>query len=375
MIRASHIPALDGLRGLAVLLVVWCHVPPNLAGYPGWLAAGSWLLMPGNLGVELFFVLSGFLITRILIAERAVDAPVRWFLLRRMVRIFPIYYLLLAVMWFVRPTEEIAWCAAYLSNVSAATIGVPRGPLEHTWSLCIEEHFYLAWPLVVAWCSETARRRSLVCVVLPLSLATMLGAVLVAPHSAAEFVDRFTVCRFGGLAVGALLAEFEPRVVGGRLRWVLLAALVLVLAVHPHVLYLFGPHWLGSREAWLPFAVAPVVWRLHTTALCALLVVAAIRSGAAVGLPGLFGRALQARWLRGVGRISYALYLYHLPIFHWLADGGTLGDYGFAILVSLIAAIASYFVVERPLQGFGSRLRAAPIRDRAEPVPSHRQLH
>lgn len=358
-----------------MLLVVWCHVPPNLAGYPGWLAAGSWLLVPGNLGVELFFVLSGFLITRILIAERASAAPVRWFLLRRMLRIFPIYYLLLAVMSVVRPTEEIAWCAAYLSNVSVMTVGVPRGPLEHTWSLCIEEHFYLAWPLVVAWCSAIARRRVLVCLILPLSLATMVGAVILAPQSAAEFVDRFTLCRFGGLAVGAVLAEFEPRAMGGGRKWVWLGLAALILAMHPHVLFLFGPHWCGSSGGWLPIAWAPLVWRLHTTALCAFVVVAAVRSDAASGLPGLFGRALQARWLCGVGRISYALYLYHVPIFFWLADGGTLGDYGLATLVSLIAAVVSYFVIERPIQRFGSRLRAAPVRDRAEPVPSHRRLH
>lgn len=214
MNRASHIPALDGLRGLAVLLVVWCHVPTNLDGYPGWLAASSWLLVPGNLGVELFFVLSGFLITRILIAERAIGAPVRWFLLRRMLRIFPIYYLLLAAMSFSLPAEEIAWCAAYLSNVSAITIGVPRGPLEHTWSLCIEEHFYLAWPLVVAWCSASGRRRVLFAI-LPVALATMVGVVLLMPQSAAEIVDRFTICRLLGLAVGALLAEYEAGIRGG----------------------------------------------------------------------------------------------------------------------------------------------------------------
>jgi len=354
VIRAKHIPELDGLRGLAVLLVVWVHVPTNLDGYPVWLGAVSWLLVPGNLGVELFFVLSGFLITRILSAEKAAAAPVRWFLLRRMLRIFPIYYLLLAVMSFGRPADEIAWCAAYLSNVSGLMLGVPSGPLEHTWSLCIEEHFYLGWPLVVAWCSAAARRRVLLYFALPASLVTMAGAVILAPDSGVQFVDRFTVCRFLGLAVGALLAEFGAHA-GRSPRWALWVPLIVV--AHPHLLFLFGPLWCGASEPWLPLPWAPVVWRLHTTALCALVVIAAIRSGAASGWRGLFGRALRARWLCGIGRISYALYLYHLPIFFWLAGGGTLGDYGLAILVSFGAAIASYFLIERPLQRFGSRLR------------------
>ncbi len=85
-----HLPTLDGLRGIAVLLVLWCHVPLMVPGYPEWLHLAYWLIGPGGLGVEIFFVLSGFLITRILLHERQHGAPVRWFLLRRLLRIFPI---------------------------------------------------------------------------------------------------------------------------------------------------------------------------------------------------------------------------------------------------------------------------------------------
>ena len=147
-----HLPSLDGLRAIAVLLVLWQHVPLHTEGYPLWLEQARWLVNPGNLGVELFFALSGFLITRILLAEQRAGHQVRWFLLRRMLRIFPIYYLLLMVMAFWRPADELAWCALYVSNfadVFAPAAG-PK-PLGHTWSLCVEEHFYLLWPLAVAF--------------------------------------------------------------------------------------------------------------------------------------------------------------------------------------------------------------------------------
>src|SRR5262249_33923188 len=114
MTRAStpeppRIRALDGARGLAVLLVLWAHVPVEILGRP--LAVARRVLVPGQLGVDVFFVLSGFLITRILIAGVARGDGVASFYFRRFVRIFPIYYLVVAITAVVRPGAYVRYGA------------------------------------------------------------------------------------------------------------------------------------------------------------------------------------------------------------------------------------------------------------------------
>jgi peptidoglycan/LPS O-acetylase OafA/YrhL len=353
----QHIPALDGLRAFAVLLVLWCHVPLQIPGYPEWLKVAEWLVRPGNLGVELFFVLSGFLITRILLAERERGTPVRWFLLRRMLRIFPIYYLVLVVMAASRPAAEIGWCASYLFNVVSIVHSMP-GPLEHTWSLCVEEHFYLLWPLLVAWLPAPRSLRILQWGVIPLAIVAAVAAIVWWPQYAQRTIDRFTLCRCLGLGAGAMLAYAETRVVGDRrftARFAL-AAVVLLVVGHPHFLFLFGPHWAGSATGWFPLEWALLAWRLHTTLLCTVVVMWCLRS---------YGTGWSVRWLgwaplRGIGRISYGIYLYHLPVYYWLAPTPTLPEIWLAVGATFALATASYFVIERPLQRFGARFRARP---------------
>ena len=145
--RPDHLPALDGLRALAVLLVLWTHTPLTLQ-HPE-LAAWSAFVQPGYLGVDVFFVLSGFLITRILLSEKARAVPLWKFMLRRAVRIFPAYYLLVGLVAAFAWTPDVPWCALYLGNVFYPAFG-HAGLLQHSWSLCVEEHFYLLWPPLVA---------------------------------------------------------------------------------------------------------------------------------------------------------------------------------------------------------------------------------
>ncbi len=143
---------LDGLRAFAVLGVLWTHyVPQEL-----------WLLGMnlGEFGVRLFFVLSGFLITsllmdargRILREEQTLFAALRQFYLRRFLRIFPLFYATLGVAFVlaIPPVREtLAWHTLYLSNIYMAESGTWPRAVAHLWSLAIEEQFYLAWPWVV----------------------------------------------------------------------------------------------------------------------------------------------------------------------------------------------------------------------------------
>ncbi|MEO6597931.1 MAG: acyltransferase [Planctomycetota bacterium] len=364
--RPRHIPVLDGLRAIAVLLVMWVHIPADVAGYPEWLKAGVWLIGPGGLGVEIFFVLSGFLITRILIAERKQGLPVRWFLLRRLLRIFPIYYLLLLAMLLVRPAAEIGWCALYLYNVKS--IFWPEGgPLEHTWSLCIEEHFYLLWPIVVAFAKPTWAPRVLAFGAMPLAVVgAFVVCLLVEPETSLRAVQHGSPFRFLSLGAGSLLAfgegwlRAEPR----RSTALAFGLLAIALLLHPHFVFLFGPLWFGpiwsDTPEWVPQSMVPAIWLVHSAALCTGLVLLGVLAEATRWSPF---RVLTIAPLRAIGRISYALYLYHLPIYYALVlPERTAARAWLAIALSLAAATVSYFVLERPIQRLSARFRGAAAR-------------
>jgi peptidoglycan/LPS O-acetylase OafA/YrhL len=353
-----HLPSLDGLRAIAVSLVLWQHVRLSSAGYPLWLEQARWLVNPGNLGVELFFALSGFLITRILLAEHAAGHPVRWFVLRRMLRIFPIYYLLLLVMAAWRPASELGWCALYLSNfvdVFAPTAGAK--PLGHTWTLCVEEHFYLLWPLAIALGGPARARRILTWIVIP---AAAIGAVAVGvamEQRAAELaVERLSPFRFLTLACGALLAFAEPEIcaTGRRPRDCGLMTTAVALALHPHIWFLVVPIFVVGAT-WWPFGLAPAWWRVHSALLSVGVLMWALTPPGVLMSPA---RALSLAPLRALGRISYGVYLYHLPIYHWLLwPDPSMTNAGFAIAVTLAVATASYLLIERPILQYAARFR------------------
>ena len=353
-----HIPSLDGLRAIAVLLVLWCHVPLTLPGYPMWLAEAGWWIGPGGLGVDLFFVLSGFLITRILLAERDAGQPVRWFLLRRMLRIVPIYYLLLGIVAFWRPASEILWSAAYLSNfvdVFAPKPGLK--PLGHTWSLCVEEHFYLIWPLIVGCCSHRLGFRLLQWVVIPGAIITAFTVCVLTDQAFREMaMQRLSPVRFMTLASGALVAYGEARLITSprRLLGIAIGLVVLGLLSHPNIWFVYVPFaWL--QTSWWPLEIAPACVRVHSTILCVGILMWCL---APIGRFSVLGRLLCLSPLRAIGRISYGLYLYHLPIFHEVIHTEkTPVRVLLAIVLTFAVATASYWLIERPILRYASRFR------------------
>lgn len=353
----TYLPVLDGLRALAVGLVLWSHVPVEVPGYPDWLRLLRTVVGPGGLGVDIFFALSGFLITRILVVERDRGRPVRRFMLRRVLRIFPIYYLLVVIMAVTRGGPELPWCALYLSNFWFIVQG-SGGPMQHTWSLCIEEHFYLLWPLAVAFLPPRLPPRLLVWLVLP---AAVVGAALVGrladPDRTMLIVQYGSPFRFLSLGAGALIA-FAEAAIARRPRAV--AATVLVLAAgvfvtSPLVVYYAAPRWLGQAEPLLPVQESTVLWLVHVCLISTTLVLSCVAWGRRRWSPL---RLLQAAPLRFVGRISYGLYLYHHPIYHAvLLESPTPARTLLALGLSFAAATLSYLVLERPILRFGARFR------------------
>ena len=210
----GHIPALDALRGVAVLAVLLYHFGSHTApeGTVGRLT--STLLRLGGSGVDLFFVLSGFLITGILYDSKGRGRYFRDFYVRRSLRIFPLYYVVLIGGLLVLPALGVGvdagpasdrpWLWVYGTNAVQATRGAyVFGWFDHFWSLAVEEHFYLVWPLVIAALGRRAAMgASLGCVAT--AVVSRWALVANGDHAIAAYVA--TPCRLDALAVGAFLA-------------------------------------------------------------------------------------------------------------------------------------------------------------------------
>jgi peptidoglycan/LPS O-acetylase OafA/YrhL len=205
---SSRIPQLDAVRGLAVLLVLVHNTDIYPSLHLGLIAANGWM------GVDLFFVLSGFLITGILVDTKHSEGYFRNFYVRRCLRIWPLYYSCLLFMFVVvpllRPSEagtifgarSAPWWAfpLFLQNFLVPVPTMATGLLGVTWSLAVEEQFYLAWPLVVRFCRESQLRNIAIAVI---CISPALRYYLSLHH-----VDIYsnTFCRLDGLMAGALLA-------------------------------------------------------------------------------------------------------------------------------------------------------------------------
>ena len=356
--KLTYRPALDGLRGLAIIGVFAHHAQvPFLAG--------------GFIGVDVFFVLSGFLITALLLqeAEETRRISLRSFYVRRALRLLPALAVLLGALVLVpRAFGMTRTDAALVSTVSALYASnwvrafdvLDLEVLSHTWSLSIEEQFYLLWPPVVAVAVALGlRRRWLMLVaVAGIAEATIARSVLWTTDESWRRLYNGLDTRIDTLLIGALgalvLASLPSLgVLRGRgFRAIALAA-ALVLGVAMHV---------GRIDAHaMYFGIGTLV------SLCAALVVIAT-----VAAEGGIASLLEFGPLVWIGRISYGLYLWHYPVVVGLFDSHRLARLGvdpawwipMQIGASLAIATASFYLLERPIlrlkQRFGSRVAGHP---------------
>ncbi len=330
----SYIPALDGVRGLAILVVMCCHFvwivtlehnapPPDKIS-----KLGVEVLKTGRYGVDLFFVLSGFLITGILYDAKHDKHYFRNFYARRTLRIFPLYYAVLLALFVVAPMfvsfntpgeqriiEHQGWLWTYLGNVKSAFMGPDffqedRLWMGHFWSLAIEEQFYLVWPMVILLLSRRAAMGT--------CLAMMVGAPLlrVALQSSLPFPQGlyaaiyFTFCKLDTLALGAFLA-LAARSPGGILGYARLApwlAIGLGFALAP-MLFL-----KANKETFL----GAVVESGKLSVICFFsgsLLVLAVNSTPRSPIGWFF----TTPFMRFFGKYSYGIYIFHellAPLFN-----------------------------------------------------------
>jgi len=315
----SHFAPLDGLRGIAILLVIACHV--RLENTPIAFDRGMFSAFGfGVHGVDLFFVLSGFLITGILIDSKGSQGFFSTFYLRRTLRIFPLYYLYLILRLLLVPAivhhfhlpesplvtdqahEGFFWF--YASNLIDALHPniVIEGGLFHLWSLAVEEQFYLFWPLLVFFLSTKALAR--LCGVLIVVAFLMRLYLCSLGHE--NLASGLTLCRLDALAAGALIA------IAVRSRQASLSAM--------------------RKVGWallLPAATTIVVrmalsgWETHENWVTTYGVTLAILCSAGVILLLLGASArtqalCNSKVLRRIGRYSYSMYVFHFVVFRAL---------------------------------------------------------
>ncbi|MBX3283938.1 MAG: acyltransferase [Actinobacteria bacterium] len=345
--RMAHVPALDGLRGAAVAAVLWFH-----AGH----------LTGGYLGVDLFFVLSGYLITSLLVIEwdgsGGIDLRAFWG--RRARRLLPALFAVLVVVGIAARSQVLPVARGQLRGAGLATLAyvanwyaivsgngywdraLAPSWLEHTWSLAIEEQFYVLWPLVALFVLRRAGVRGLGRVAAVGAVAS--AGLMVAGSFAGWSTERLylgTDTRVAAILLGAVVAclqrsgRSEPT---GTRREVLAGAAVASVAV-------LGVAWTGLE------GTSDQLYRggLLVCGVAAVVVIADVTTpGRSVVAPFLSLAPLC--WL---GTISYGLYLWHWPIFQYLHPG-RFGLTGWTLVAvrmaaSVAVAVASLVLLERPV--------------------------
>ena len=353
-----HLPALDGVRAIAILMVVVYH---SLNGMAGVTWSQKLLLRVTNqgwLGVDLFFVLSGFLITGILIDARTSKHALRSFYTRRVLRIAPVYVVfLLFSLWLasivgtmsgaegeqLRRTQLWFWTYTVNLLIALRSWSATSSPTAHLWSLSVEEQFYLLWPAAVLLMSSVAlRRTAIVCII----AAEICCLVLILSYAGGQVNVVMLPCRMDSLAAGALLASAyrDPllwsRVMAAR-KWLLLAAIAALLAI---VVYRNGFDNQRPLEQLIGF---PAIAALGSV------IIATAASGSAW---------LSSHPLRLVAKVSFGMYVWHivairlmnkvvrLPheatphslwIFYGVMSVGT-------VIGTVILGLISWYVIEQP---------------------------
>lgn len=309
----DRVPALDGLRGLAILAVFLFHYVGEGGTQPhGFLLrAIHGITRFGWAGVDLFFVLSGFLITGILYDTQGNAHYYRTFYLRRSLRIFPTYYLFLGLVAFVGVLLGVRWTAGhalflvYLGYPGALIlpnlIQIPYIRLIHLWSLSLEEQFYLLWPFLILTLS-TSRRILRLCLGLICLALTMRLLIWGNGWLDGKWAYMFLPFRIDSLALGAALAVLAR---GSSFQRVMkMAPYVLLLA--SAILGVLLAFSLNTRPT-----EAPQIWTLGFT-------LNALISGSLLLLAlrptGILVRLFNTKFLRKFGKYSYEMYLYHFPL-------------------------------------------------------------
>jgi peptidoglycan/LPS O-acetylase OafA/YrhL len=350
---------LDGIRCLAVMAVLICH----------WLTYRFIVLTPfGSMGVNLFFVLSGFLITRILLiskakSEETISHKIKNFYIRRTIRIFPIYYLIVIflVIFIAKARVNAAWLFTYTYNIKFSL--EPWGNSEsflyqHLWSLSVEEQFYLFFPFLIFYLPQR-RIKGLIFSLIALGILSRLVCYLFnAPPNA---IYALTTCCLDSFAIGALLAYYilyNPDYLKSLLRKNYFFIIAVILFIADLII---------SRFFIDDYKECRTVLERLLFSICCFWIVG---KAAVASYSGLFKRFLENKYVIYIGKISYGLYIYHYFIGlagYWalnkLALLPEVNPINIAIralmyfVVTLVVSIISWKIIEQPINKLKTKFK------------------
>jgi peptidoglycan/LPS O-acetylase OafA/YrhL len=348
--RRFYQPELDGVRFYAFLGVFVCHTLPFEAEFYRklhlplpWVWGAT--VKAGAAGVDLFFALSAFLITSLLLKERQETGGIslKYFYLRRILRIWPLYFLVIAlgvVLSHTVANQSLPWyyVAGYLlfvGNWVHAVFGRPESIAFPLWTVSIEEQFYLIWPLMV---KVLERRGLIISGIVMFLLATVCRVIFVLAGVSGGYIYYGSTARCDSIALGIMLALFADRLpkLSSGMRFVLVGGGL--------VGWIVSSAWLADQPG--PISTREVLGRLI------------ISLGAGAMLYGCLhsrNKFLTGPWVVRLGKVSYGLYLLHLvglllakSLFHPVSGTAILATKAVGFVLTIILAFASYRWVESP---------------------------
>lgn len=357
MTKQTHYIQLDGLRAFAVISVMIGH-------WITWDTQNAFIkAFPWHHGVILFFVLSGYLISQILLAQKdkilegksTLMQGLKTFYARRFLRIFPVYYLLLFFLFYINfqaTRRFFGWLVGYATNFLLAIRGDYIGDFNHLWSLAIEEQFYLVWPLLLFLIPKNKILRTIIIAILVSLLSRLVCAVLIRQGVLHWMWGAyFTLNLVLPLALGALLAYIKHNL------------------SHYQTLYakLQNPQWLyiSAVTYGIMYYICDVRWHIPyfrewlDEYLFAIVCFFIILRAANNDFRYIGKYILEHDVVSFTGKISYGLYLYHLFVigFFWKYLVPTFGlavsnkpmAWFLYFVIAYIFAIASYYIIELPI--------------------------
>ena len=344
---ARPVRSLDGIRAVAIAGVVLLHTVPFAAG--------------GYIGVEVFFVLSGFLITTLLVREVEATGSVQRvvFFARRALRLVPGMLVLLALSVVLAsltgsnngglPLAQAVPAVLFYGGNWVEAMGLGLGYLSHTWSLAIEVQFYVVWPLLIAALAKRVDAVKLLAIATVALVGLRAGLTPLAPSAGNLAV--WTTSKLDCLLIGAMLA--------------------LLLARHPTlVTRAMGAPWIGYAAGSTVIGVgvllsvvdSPERWSDYGLTTVVAVATAIVIAHVLVHPTGSISAGLGTRPMAGIGRVSYGIYLYHWPIVAWVGPQAWSATTQLVVEYTLVAACvaASWVLIEQP----ALRLRRHVVRSR-----------
>jgi peptidoglycan/LPS O-acetylase OafA/YrhL len=325
--KIGYLPYLDGLRGIAIIVVMMTHANFQLGIY-------------GIIGVDVFFVLSGFLITTLLLEEKFYKNSVslKAFFLRRVFRLFPALYLLLLILYIYSTyqasafasliQQDIIWSFFYIMNISWIWSTTNSGLINHMWSLAVEEQFYIFWPLILLSLIFLKNIRIMIWGLIIASLYIFISHLY-------GISELFNSIFQEGIFLGCLIAvlrwrySFDMKELQSLQTSFLL--LIIFIGIAPIPLIILVKEILGG-------VVSVITAFLVISFVCSTKLTIA-------------KKFLQNNILIFIGKISYALYIWHVPVFFWFKNDLNFPATASFILkwmVSFGLAIFSWYIIEKP---------------------------